>query len=855
MTTRAKVPEAGRRLAPLVSAGLFVAALWVLRRELRAVRYDEVTAALFALPATRVVLATLLTAANYAVLTLYDQLGFAYVGRRIERGRIALAGFVAYAISNSVGFGLLSGASVRYRFYSRWGLTASELSRLVLFTATTFWLGLLLLGGASLALAPPAGVEILAAPGVVRGLGALLLAAALAYATAARLRRRTLRLRQLDVAVPEGRLVAAQFLVSTLDWTLAAAVLYALLPSGGVAFPRVLSAFLAAQILGLVSHLPGGLGVFESAMVVLLKTDLSARVLLPVLVLYRLIYYIAPLALAMVVLGADELVQRRERFRRMRALFGSVAQEITPRLLAVFTFLAGAVLLFSGATPAASGRLALIERLLPLGVIEASHFLGSIVGVGLLIVSQGLARRLDAAFYLAAGGLVLGIAVSLLKGGDYEEAAILALILAALLESRPRFDRRAAFFATRFSPGWIAAVLGVVAASIWLGLFAFQHVQYSSELWWQFELKKEAARSLRAGVGVALSVLVFGALRLMRPAPPEVALPTDEDLARAARVIESQQSTLPYLVYLRDKALLFDAEQRAFVMYAVQGRTWVALGDPVGPPERGPALIRAFVERCDDYGGNAVFYEVGRERLHQYADFGLALLKIGEEARLDLACFSLEGHENKPLRQAARRLEKDAASFRIAPPEDVRLLLPALREVSDEWRADKRMAEKGFSLGYFDSDYLAQFPVALVERNGRIEAFANVWPGPGGVELSVDLMRHRSSAPNGVMDALFVRLMLWGKEKGYRSFVLGMAPLAGLEGSAVAPFWHRLGRFLYGHGEAFYNFQGLRAYKEKFRPHWEPRYLAYVGGGPSLPRILADLAALIAGGYGRILGS
>jgi phosphatidylglycerol lysyltransferase len=105
------------------------------------------------------------------------------------------------------------------------------------------------------------------------------------------------------------------------------------------------------------------------------------------------------------------------------------------------------------------------------------------------------------------------------------------------------------------------------------------------------------------------------------------------------------------------------------------------------------------------------------------------------------------------------------------------------------------------------------------------------------------------------MDALFVHLMLWGKQEGYRSFVLGMAPLAGLEGSAVAPFWHRLGRFLYGHGEAFYNFQGLRAYKEKFRPDWEPRYLAYVGGGPSLPRILADVAALIAGGYRRILVS
>jgi phosphatidylglycerol lysyltransferase len=185
MTMPAKAPDAySSRLAALASAALFLAALWVLRRELRAVRYHELTAALFALPAARVLLAGLLTAMNYGVLTLYDQLGFAYVGRRIERGRVALAAFVAYAIAHSVGFGLLSGTSVRYRFYSRWGLTASELSRLVIFNSATFWLGLLLLGGAGLAFAPPAAAETLAPAGAIRALGGLLLVAALAYPSA-----------------------------------------------------------------------------------------------------------------------------------------------------------------------------------------------------------------------------------------------------------------------------------------------------------------------------------------------------------------------------------------------------------------------------------------------------------------------------------------------------------------------------------------------------------------------------------------------------------------------------------------------------------------------------------------------
>ena len=168
----------------------------------------------------------------------------------------------------------------------------------------------------------------------------------------------------------------------------------------------------------------------------------------------------------------------------------------------MFTFLGGVVLLFSGATPAAAGRLALLERVLPLGVIEASHFLGSVAGAALLLLSQGLARRLDAR--LLPGGRSrssLGIGASLLKGVDYEEAAILAAVLLIVSwRARPAFDRRAAFFDTRFSPAGSLAVAGALGASVWLGLFAFKHVDYSNELWWQFELHGEASRFLR-GVG------------------------------------------------------------------------------------------------------------------------------------------------------------------------------------------------------------------------------------------------------------------------------------------------------------------------------------------------------------------
>jgi phosphatidylglycerol lysyltransferase len=237
--------------------------------------------------------------------------------------------------------------------------------------------------------------------------------------------------------------------------------------------------------------------------------------------------------------------------------------------------------------------------------------------------------------------------------------------------------------------------------------------------------------------------------------------------------------------------------------------------------------------------------------LHHYADFGLTLVKLGEEARVDLQAFTLSGGQGARHRQALRRLDKNGATFRIVEAQDVSAIMKELRRVSDDWLSEKSTGEKGFSLGFFDETYLARFPVAIVERDGRIVAFANIWPGAARYELSVDLMRYDWDAPKGVMEALLVHVFLWGQAQGYRWFSLGMAPLSGFEGSPVASLWSRLGAFVYEHGASVYNFEGLRAYKDRFDPVWEPRYLAY-HGGLHLPRVLADISALVAGGYRRI---
>ena len=247
-----------------------------------------------------------------------------------------------------------------------------------------------------------------------------------------------------------------------------------------------------------------------------------------------------------------------------------------------------------------------------------------------------------------------------------------------------------------------------------------------------------------------------------------------------------------------------------------------------------------------------MFYLVSAPTLPLCIDLGLSMVKVGERAVVPLADFSLNGSARKRLRQVMRDVEAEGAVFAVAPPTEVPALLPELQRVSDDWLAAKNTREKGFSLGYFDEQYLRNFSVACVRVGGRLVAFANLWAANDRSELSVDLMRYASDAPRSVMDFLFTSLMLWGREQGYASFDLGMASLSGIEGRELAPLWNRAGSWLFRHGEHFYNFQGLRRYKMKFDPRWEPRYLASPGG-LALPRALAGVSILISRGLRGVL--
>jgi phosphatidylglycerol lysyltransferase len=831
----------------LLSLVLLIAALTVLHREASTLTWPTLTASVQRIPASHIWLAGVFTVLNFVVLTCFDQLAFRHIGQRPRASQVALTSFIAYAVSNAVGFALISGAAVRYRFYSRWGLSSGQIARLVVFYASTFWLGLLVLGGLALLVAPAPAIRALVPATGLRVIGIALLCVAGGYAMLPLFGRRSVRVAGYQFDIPAPHMIATQFALSTADWLLAAAVLWQLLPQPRPTLLATSGSFVAAQLAGLASHVPAGAGVFDSTIVLLMSSTIEPVTVVPVLLLYRFVYYLVPFAIALTVLAIDASYQNRVVLARV----GAIKAWITPSGFAGATFLAGAVLLFSGATPAIASRMAWLARAIPFPLLEVSHFLASVIGVTLLLLSRALARRSDAAWALSSIALSVGIVTSLLKGGDYEEALLLTAILVALVAARRTFDRKAAVFDEPWAAPWFAAVVAVVAASVFLGTFSFKHVEYSNQLWWQFEMQADASRFLRASVGAGIAVLVFGLRYLLNPGPPAAPRPTDEELAGVAEVARSFPLTYAHLALLGDKSLIWNASKSAFVMYAIQGRTWVMLHDPVAPPNDVPALLRAFVDRVDDYDGVPVAYEIGPEHLRDYVDLGLTFVKVGEEAIVPLIGFSLDGHARKPLRVGVNRLAREGIQFRILGPAEVDARMTELAEVSNEWLARKAVGEKAFSLGCFDEAYLRRCPVAVLEREGRIEAFSNLLIGRDGCELSVDLTRFRASAPPSAMDGLFAHVMLWGRDRGHTRFNLGMAPLAGVAPLHGPAMWRVLSKYVYEYGDELYNFQGVRAFKEKFLPIWEPRYLAYPGGF-ALARALADVSALIAGGYRRI---
>ena len=831
-------------LIALAVAAVAALGFVALRLALHQVHLSDVRAALGAVPRWRIAAAVGLTMLSYLALTGYDWAALRTIGRPLP-WRIGAAGsFTSYTLSHNLGLAMLTGGSARYRVYSAAGLDLREVAQVGAVAGIGFWAGVIGTAGLALIAAPGALKlgDVALASWQARGVGVALVALVailpgMRIAGLTSLGRGAIRL-----PVPSLGMQAMLAAVSLVDLAAASAALFVLVPGLDAAvFPAFFVAYAAAIVVALVTHVPGGLGVFETVMLTMLPADRPA--VFAGLLLYRLVYYLLPLLVAGGGVALAEGYRLRRPVARGLSLIDRAGQMLAPTAVTLLVCVTGLVLLVSGALPGVKTRLTDLDGLVPLPFIEGSHLAGSLIGTALLLVAPALNARLRSGFDMARLLLAGAAVFSLLKGFDYEEAGLTLAVLAVLHYAQGGFYRRGRLASEPIDWGWLAVAAIAVALSIWAGFFAYQRVPYSDDLWWHFALDGNAPRFLRASfaAGVLLAATALWHVVTRRAAPP-AGEPIDE--AVLARAMAAAERTDANLALTGDKSFIVSASRDAFLMYRVQGGTWVVMGDPVGPPAAWGELAWAIRRACDAAGGRLCFFQASAAMLPLIVELGLEAIKYGEEAQVDLAGFTLAGPKAKGFRHALRRADEAGLTFAVMPAASVPGALAALGAVSDAWLADKAK-EKRFSLGAFDADYLARFDCAVIrDRDGRIIAFANIWTMPDGAELSVDLMRHLPDAPYGTMDMMFVKLFEWGRAQGYCRFNLGMAPLSGLTGGRLAPLWAKLGRALFDNGDALYGFAGLRAFKQKFGPAWTPRYIA-TPRRTGMARALIDVARLV----------
>ena len=526
------------------------------------------------------------------------------------------------------------------------------------------------------------------------------------------------------------------------------------------------------------------------------------------------------------------------------------AMAVAPWTSAIFTLAAGAMLLASGATPSEPVRFMRLIQITPVYLIEASHFLSSLLGLILVILAFGLRARLAAAWVATLCALVAAATLALLKGLNWEETTALATLAGVLGVFRSAFPRVARLNRMEITPGWFFSAACAVLGAGLLGLWSFQHADYANMPWWRVMADADAARAIRAWVGAAAALLAVGVWRLfVSAATPPVVGEADPDYARVRAVLSTAELAEPgsNLALLGDKRFLFSTSGESFLMFGVRGRTWLALGAPVGRRDERLELLWRFRELADSHAARPGFYGLGADDLPDIVELGFSIQKVGESAAVPLEEFSLDGRRRGNLRRAWRKSAEEGASFEVLQGAAVQALIPTLQEISDQWLAHHAGGEKGFSMGGFWPGYVAEFPVALVRVDGQPAAFATLWTTAARSAFSMDLMRYADSAPKNIMDYLFVELIAWGRSQGYQAFEFGMAPLSGLEDRPLAPIMSRVGNLLFERGEEIYNFQGVRRYKDKYDPIWQPRYLAAPQKW-TIPLLMAEVGLLSSGG-------
>lgn len=628
----AALKRAARHAPAVLGVLLLIGAIYVVQREFRHLNVREVGRAVENMPRRALIVAALWNIAAYGVLTFYDRLATIYAGHRVSYLRTAFASFCAYALAHNLGFAAVSGAAVRYRLYANWGLTPPQIAKVIAFCSLTFGLGGMSLGGAILFGEPGAvpwfGTHVPRL--VLHAVGALMWASVATYVfISTRFPVLTLRGRTLEL--PGWRMALLQVGLATLDVAVTASIFYALLPPAHrITWLRFVAVYLGSYAAGLVANVPGGLGVFDAAILLGLSDYLPAPVVLSALLIFRLYYYIIPLFLAGALFAGNEFLVRAQASKHFAAsLGGGIGVGVRggePDFAVAASVggvaVCGAMLLGVGVLDT-HPDFSWMDPALASFATSAGQYVPSLIGAALMVLAIGLSQRVTLAWGATIVMLLAGAAVTGLQGEPWWVPGLLVVAALSIAPFRDMYYRAARLISHTLRPGTLLPLLGLLGAVVWLANFVPTVHRLARSSWWAVVLSAQTPTSVRAAVALAVILLLVALWGVIRP-------------GRVTAVPWNAEGRLRYAAFgalppPEADGLIMGELGRAGIPFRRVGHVLLGLGDPAGAEGDRAAAVWRLRDLAQQEGRHAAIWRAGTGMLKIYNELGLTAVPLGPD--------------------------------------------------------------------------------------------------------------------------------------------------------------------------------------------------------------------------------
>lgn len=812
----------------IAPAGLivFIAALTLLHNELKNLSYGDIINTLKAIPSGRIFLALCLALTYYLLLGGYDIVAFKYIDAKVplKPKDILFTCFVSNVLGNNTGYSMLFGGSIRYRLYSFHNVSMIDVTKVLFFSSATIWLGLLAIGCIFFTFTPVSLEGITRFGFSTRPIGIVFLIILASYILLSVFRSEPVKFFKWKISFPGIKIVTAQILLATGDWIVASLTLYTLMPAGEIPYFILIKVFLVSQLLGIISQVPGGMGVFETAIVFLLPQAAENPAVMGGLLAYRAVFYFFPLSIALFMLASYEIVRVSKKFDEKMRIFGKSVSSVIVQILGASTFFAGMIAMFSTSTPYNIAKLRDILNYIPMWLLDLSHFLLSTTAAALLFLSRGLQLRIKNSYIWTCFLMGFTIIFLILTAQPVFVLTGFTILFVALLFSKKYYYREVPLVDTVFSPWWFSAVGGVFVISVWIGFFVNRQDIFS---WIHLEVffenmfsPNDAARFLRATFGVGAVLIIVAVEQLIRNFFRK---PVVFDMRDINNIVNASDYSYAFNALSGDKKFIVSKDKDAFIMYAPVRDSWIALGDPVGGFKGKSELLWKFKEITDNEAVKPAFIGIDHRNIQIYDDIGLDVFNIGQEAKVPLRTLPRAGESAEYFERLCREAQSQGYEYEVIPPERFAQNQEVYERINKEWIKNSNYIQRNFIPGKYEERYMKEMNFGVLKKDGVICAFSVIAASKSGYEASSGVVRHLGCSGN-IFEYLIYQNMLWAKANGYKWFDLGLTYMPDTDNdSDIMKRFSKMFMF----AEHFnYDIGRLKEFKNKFSPLWHDKYIA-----------------------------